>query len=261
VTVGEILMATKEELKAQMEELRKKIDDAQSEKDNASNEDDENGNTEDDIKEETTDADADVDGSDNKNKEKDKNKKEDSELEVLKQQFKEKMDALDKKLKDTQAELKDTKKREREAEIEAMKSAGKDKEALEAQISDMNSELETLRGENVSLRRDNAVDASLSTAEFRNDRARASARRDIVDSLIQDDSGRWVSRDGKDIESTVSSYLEDEENRFLFKPKQNTGSSTTSMTSTSVPQDKPKSIFDVPQDQMIAQTRKKLGVR
>lgn len=249
---------TIQELEAELEKIRNRI--TSTESDDTSTEDKSEDESNEDQEDETSNDNEKEDKSeDQEDGSEDKSEDDLSEEEKMKLEFKRKMDALDKKLKETQAELKKAKEKERKAEIAAMKEAGKDKEAFEAQISDLKTELDDLRNENVSLKRDSQVDAAISSIEFRSEKAKTNARREIIDSLTQDEDGNWVSKGGKTIRDFVDSYTKDEENSYLFKAKINKGSGTPSVPSDNTPpKEAPKSVFDIPQDQFINQVRKRM---
>lgn len=131
------------------------------------------------------------------------------------------------------AEVERLKKEARDKEIEQLTKDGKEKEALEAKLSDRDSEIDSLKQTIVELTRDNAVQKELGALEFRNERARDLAYDTVVKSLVQNKDGKWVSKDGKPISDAVASFAEDEENKFLFKEKENRGTETAKTTTTS----------------------------
>lgn len=131
------------------------------------------------------------------------------------------------------AEVERLKKEARDKEIEQLTKDGKEKEALEAKLSDRDSEIDSLKQTIVELTRDNAVQKELGTLEFRNERARDLAYDTVIKSLVQDKGGKWVSKDGKSISAAVASFAEDEENKFLFKEKESRGTETARTTTTS----------------------------
>lgn len=131
------------------------------------------------------------------------------------------------------AEVERLKKEARDKEIEQLTKDGKEKEALEAKLSDRDSEIDSLKQTIVELTRDNAVQKELGTLEFRNERARDLAYDTVIKSLVQDKDGKWVSKDGKPISDAVTAFAEDEDNKFLFKEKENRGTETAKTTTTS----------------------------
>jgi len=131
--------------------------------------------------------------------------------------IKDKLNALDSKNKDLKVELAKRDEKAREAEIESLKNEGKHKEAMEKQIEDLTAELTALRGKNTELTRDNQVNALLSSQDFRGDRARDMAVQEITKSLVRNDNGEWVAKDGASIKDYVDTFVKDENNKFLFK--------------------------------------------
>lgn len=244
---------TAEELRKELEELQKKI--AASEDDNSddlNDDDDDDNSDDDDDNTDTKNKNQKEGGDDNDDDDDDKD-----DLKSIKANFKAKMDAMDAKVKKMEKEKAEAEKKARKAEIEAMKEAGKEMEALEAEKSDLQAEIDKFKTENIELRRDGRVDSAISSVEFRNARAKTNARRDIIDLLRQDEDGNWQSKSGDSISETARKYLEDEENNYLLKPKTNTGGNTKQKVTTKV-EDSPKSVFDIPQDQMLAKVRKQL---
>lgn len=133
-------------------------------------------------------------------------------------------------------EAEELKRKLRDQEIEALKKEGKEKEALESQLSDRDTEISDLKQQIVELTRDNAVQRELSSLEFRNERARDLAYDTVVKTLVQDTNGNWVSKSGKSIDEAVQEFAEDEDNKFLFKEKENRGSKdATIITSPKTP--------------------------
>jgi hypothetical protein len=174
--------------------------------------------------------------------------------------LKKSLNALDKKYKEALKEKKAAEKAAREVEIAALKKEGKELEALQKEMESTQAELELLREENVALKRDQVLDSVLNGREFKSERSRRLARKDIVDQLVKNEDGSWSSKDGKSIEDYASEYFEDEENRTLFlKAKVNTGASTGKEKGEMVSSDKVSSIFDIPQEQLIKQVKRKLN--
>lgn len=171
------------------------------------------------------------------------------------------LDKLDKKLKEEAKARVAAEKKLKETEIARLREEGKEAEALKAQMEQVEAELAVLREENVTLKRDNVLDGVLSSVEFRNDRSRAMARREIVENLTQGEDGSWMSKDGNAINDYVSAYVEDESNSFLFKQKTNRGSQSQPGSQPNPGNEKPKSILDIPQDQYMKQIEKKLRAR
>ena len=97
----------------------------------------------------------------------------------------------------------------------------------ELKAAEANAALMELQKENTTLRRDQVVDHAIGSLEFRNERSREMARREIIGNLEKDETGNWKSRDGFNIDEYVNTFSKNEDNAFLFKPKTNTGSGQT----------------------------------
>jgi len=122
----------------------------------------------------------------------------------------------------------------READIARMKEEGKHKEAFEAELKAAKEaqqeeirRREAVERRNVELTRDLIVKDHLSKYTFRNEKAAKVAQGDIVATLIQNEKGEWVARDGSQIDAVVAAYAGEESNSFLFKQKSNSGTGTS----------------------------------
>jgi len=117
-------------------------------------------------------------------------------------------------------------KAKKDAEIARMKEEGKLQEALEMELAEAKAKLELYQKDITSLRRDGAVNDALAGLEFRNEKSREMARREITDDLIQDEQGMWVHKSGASIKDFIVSYSKNEDNSFVFKVKSNSGAGT-----------------------------------
>jgi len=127
---------------------------------------------------------------------------------------------------DALEEVKKLKKEKRDAELEKLKTEGKTNEHYEGRLKDKDDEISELKQEIVKLRRDNTVQQSLSTVTFRNERAAKTAQRDVISELVENEKGEWVHKSGKSIADYIKSFVEDEDNAFLFPAKENKGTQT-----------------------------------
>ena len=82
------------------------------------------------------------------------------------------------------------------AKIKQLEEEGKLQELAEMKIADLEAKLKVFEAENVKLNRDNVVNTKLGALDFRNDRSRDMARKDIVDQLVQSEEGAWVPPSG-----------------------------------------------------------------
>lgn len=162
----------------------------------------------------------------------------------LKAEFKAKMDALDQKRKDAETLVAEFQRKEREAETQRLRDEGKLEEAYKREKEDLEAQLRDLQNVNTSLSRDNMVDKALRAVEFRNERAADMASQEIVGQLVRNDDGEWTHKSGKSIAEFIAEFVADENNAFLLKSKQSSGTGgggTTPSEGTT----KSKSVFDM----------------
>lgn len=148
------------------------------------------------------------------------------------------MDRMAKERDDALKKAAEIEKAKKEAEIARMKEEGKMQEALEMELAEAKAKLSLYEQDITSLRRDSVVNDALAGLEFRNEKSREMARREIVDDLIQNEEGQWVHKSGSSIKDYISSYAKNEDNSFLFRVKSNTGAGTN--TSGGIPDTTPK---------------------
>lgn len=147
-------------------------------------------------------------------------------------------------------EVADMKKALRDAEIERLKEEGKEKEAFEAQLSDRDAEIENLKSQIVTLTRDNQVRQTLTSYDFKNERAADLAYDSVVKALVQNEKGDWVTKSGKSIADYVKEYSEDEDNAFLFKQVESRGTDTKP-AKPATPTTTGKKLSDLPQTEVL----------
>ena len=114
----------------------------------------------------------------------------------------------------------------KEDTISRMKEEGKLQEALEMELADARAKLASFEEQNTKLSRDNVLNQVLAGMEFRNEKSRDMARREIVEQLVQNEEGAWVHSTGSDIRDYVEAYAKSEDNSFLFRVKSNSGAGT-----------------------------------
>jgi len=102
------------------------------------------------------------------------------------------------------------------AKIKQLEADGKLQEVAEMKIADLESKLKVYESENTKLNRDVVLNNRLSSLDFRNDRSRDMARKDIVDQLVQDANGAWSHKSGASIDDFVESYSKSEDNSFFI---------------------------------------------
>lgn len=113
------------------------------------------------------------------------------------------------------------------AKIKQLEEDGKLQEVAEMKIADLEAKLKVFESENTKLNRDVVLNNQLASLDFKNDRSRDMARKDIVDQLTQDENGAWSHKSGVSINDFVESYSKSEDNSFLFRVKSNSGSGST----------------------------------
>lgn len=133
------------------------------------------------------------------------------------------------------SELEDLKKEKRDAEIQRLKDEGKDREAFDAQLSDKDTVIAGLEKRIIELTRDNEVRQILAGHSLRNERAAELAYDSIIKELVQDEKGTWVHRAGKSVKDFIAAFSEDEDNKFLFKEKENRGTGNPPTVKTDAP--------------------------
>lgn len=124
------------------------------------------------------------------------------------------------------SEVDSFKKKERDAEIKRLEDEGKHREAYDLRLKELERENNELKSNNTALSRDNVLTAALAAMPFRNDRSLQMARQEIVAELVQNEQGQWVHKSGVAIKDFVKAFSEVEDNAFLFKAKQSSGSGT-----------------------------------
>jgi hypothetical protein len=146
------------------------------------------------------------------------------------------------------AEIEQTKKAE---DIKRLEDEGKLQEALEMKLAEAEAKLKVYEEENTKLNRDSVVNSVLSNLEFRNERSRTMAYRDIVEQLVQNENGSWVHKSGTSIHEFIDSFSKSEDNSFLFRVKANTGAGTTNSAGNSNTNEK-KSLSSMSTEEVLA---------
>jgi hypothetical protein len=141
-------------------------------------------------------------------------------------------------------------KEKRERELKELEEAGKHKEAYELRIAERDRENEALRVKNTELTRDLNLKGALAAYTFRNERAQEMAYSGVVGQLVQNEQGVWVHKSGTSITDFVAAYAKDEDNAFLFKSKNSSGSGL-GQPKIADPANTPKSLFGMSQDEVL----------
>ncbi len=144
--------------------------------------------------------------------------------------------SLDKAYQERDSAVKERVRLEDEAKqrkIKALEDEGKHKEVAEMKLAELTEKLALAESKVTELTRDGAVRNALSGLDFRNDRSNQMAYRDIIDQLIQDpETGAWIHKSGVSIKDFVGQYIKNEDNSFLFKPKNNSGGGSNNLNGT-----------------------------
>lgn len=162
--------------------------------------------------------------------------------------------SLDKAYQERDSAVKERVRLEDEAKqrkIKALEEEGKHKEVAEMKLAELTEKLALAESKVTELTRDGAVRNALSGLDFRNDRSNQMAYRDIIDQLIQDpETGAWIHKSGVSIKDFVGQYVKNEDNSFLFKPKNNSGGGSNNLNGT--PKlDPNKKITDMSTEEML----------
>jgi hypothetical protein len=140
---------------------------------------------------------------------------------------------------------------QKQAEIKRLEEEGKLTEALEMKLAESQAKLKVFEEENTKLNRDNVVNSQLANLEFRNERSRQMAQRDIVEQLVQNEAGLWSHKSGITIQEFIESYSKNEDNSFLFRIKANSGAGKTTPSASSNTTEK-KSVSQMTQEEVLS---------
>jgi hypothetical protein len=169
------------------------------------------------------------------------------------------MDRMSKERDEALKKATEAEKLRKEEEVKRLRDAGKIQEALEMELAELKAQLSVTQEDNIKLKRDNVLSSYLSGLDFRNDRSREMAYRDIVEQLVRNEEGEWTHKDGSSIASFVDTYSKNEENSFLFKVKSNSGGGQTDKQ-TAADTSKQKSLKEMTTQELLAAAAKgKLG--
>ena len=166
-------------------------------------------------------------------------------------QMKSNMDRMAKERDEALKKAAEIEQQQKEAAIKRLEEEGKLQEALEMKLAEANAKLKVFEEENTKLNRDNVVNSQLGGLDFRNERSRQMAYRDIVEQLVQNEDGIWVHKSGTSIQEFVDSYSKSEDNSFLFRVKTNSGGGTTTPSGVSDTTEK-KTLSQMSQAEVLA---------
>jgi len=140
---------------------------------------------------------------------------------------------------------------QKQDQMKRLEEEGKLQEVLEMKLAESQAKLKVFEEENTKLNRDSVVNSTLGMLEFRSDRSRQLAYRDIVEQLVQNENGSWVHKTGTSIQDFVTSYSKDDDNSFLFRVKGNTGAGAGQPSGTPSMEQK-KSIGEMTTEEVLA---------
>jgi hypothetical protein len=143
----------------------------------------------------------------------------------------------------------------KEADIQRLKDEGKEKEALEIQLSEERARREVSERRNIELTRDLELRNTLSSYDFRNENATEMAYREVVTQLVQNEQGIWVHKSGVSVKEFVKQFTENEANSFLLKPKVSTGSGNSGAKTGDISSTEKKSLFGMSQEEVLKLAR------
>jgi len=141
--------------------------------------------------------------------------------------------------------------KQKQDQMKRLEDEGKLQEVLEMKLAESEAKLKVFQEENTKLNRDSVVSNTLNQLDFRNDRSRQLAYRDIVEQLVQNEDGNWVHKSGTKIQDFVAAYSKDEDNSFLFRVKANSGAGTGQSSGTPQMETK-KSLGEMTQQEVLA---------
>lgn len=169
------------------------------------------------------------------------------------------MDRMARERDDALKKAAEIEQKQKQEQIKRLEEDGKLQEALEMKLAEAQAKLKVYEEENTKLARDNVVNSTLGSLEFRNERSREMAYRDIVEQLVQNENGLWVHKSGTSIQEFIESYSKNEDNSFLFRVKANSGAGTAAPSGASQTNEK-KSLSEMTQAEVLALAAKgKLG--
>jgi len=139
---------------------------------------------------------------------------------------------------------------QKQDQMKRLEEEGKLQEVLEMKLAESQAKLKVSQDENTKLNRDSVVSSTLTMLDFRSERSRQLAYRDIVEQLVQNENGSWVHKSGINIQDFVASYSKDEDNSFLFRVKGNTGAGA-GQSSGAPNMDKKKTLSEMSQEEVL----------
>jgi hypothetical protein len=137
------------------------------------------------------------------------------------------------------------------SKLKQLEDEGKLQEIAEMKIADLEAKLGIYEVENTKLNRDAVLNTALNGLDFRTERSRDMARKDIMDQLVQDPNGAWRHTSGMQISDFVESYSKSDENSFLFRVKSNSGAGTSTSNTAPPSMEEKKSLKEMTTQEML----------
>jgi len=145
--------------------------------------------------------------------------------------------------------------KEKEAELRRLHDEGKYKEAHEIQLAEEKAKREVVEKRNIELTRDIDVKSALGAYTFRNENALGMAFNEVVNQLVRNEQGIWTHRSGISIKDFVKTYVDDENNSFLLKPKPSSGSGSSESKRTDTSSEDSGSLLSLSNEEILKRVR------
>ena len=140
----------------------------------------------------------------------------------------------------------------REAEIARLTEEGKHREAFDIQLAEEKAARTKAEQRNIELTRDIELRNALAAHEFRSPSAAEMAYRELVTTLVQNESGAWMHKSGASVSDATKAFAGLEDNAFLFKQKPSSGGGGAPPSAPPKGNGAKKSLFAMTQAEVLA---------
>lgn len=147
-------------------------------------------------------------------------------------------------------------KKERDRELEELRTQGKHKEAADREIAEAKARADAAERQVIELTRDNELRTALAGHPFRNANALEMAFKDLSNQLVRNEAGKWVHKTNVTISDAVRAYVADDDNAFLLKQKTSSGGGSSSTSKPGSPSSKGKSMKEMSLTEVLAAAEK-----